>query len=139
MKILAFLQNMYCDNPELVKRIVTEDNWNRLVKKFLFQSFTGKRIIKAFGEELANRIIYDESTDEIADNPYSACKPNIVHIRWALHKHKPDIVITFGGIAYKSVSSVYKGELIRLPHPASRRADTMPRLVTAKLKIERIK
>ena len=85
--IVAFMQNMWVKDPVKVQAMIDRhpDKWNWYVKAFLFSGcITGRRIKQAFGEELANSIIYEECTKEIADNPKTICKPDLKHIEWKI-------------------------------------------------------
>jgi hypothetical protein len=134
MKILAFLQNMWVNEPEKVKELVKTTDWNRLVYWFLFRGCKTGQVIKQVFGELANKIIYDETTREIAGDPKTTFKPDLKHMHLSILKHKPDIIITFGKIAENAMMEYlcnkeyftertadnYSISVIhRLPHPAA--------------------
>lgn len=130
--ILAFLQNMWVTNPASAYGTLARNPklWNGMVKSFLFMGcITGQRIRAAFGADLADKIIYDECTTEIADNPKTICKPDDKHIKFTIEKINPDVVVTFGDIAYKAVRPLFTGKVIRSPHPAARQPGTMAKLI----------
>lgn len=142
MVILAFLQNMWVKNPESSKKTLKRNPkiWNRMVKSYLFTGcVTGSRIKKAFGEDLAFEIIYDECTKELADNPKTICKPDPKHILDTITAIQPDIIIMFGQIAQNAVGKVIAEthcitkhtELhsFKAPHPAARQPDTLSKLM----------
>ena len=130
--ILAFLQNLWVKDPRYTYDFFKKypNSRNNIIKSLLFMGcLTGRRIKKAFGWELADRIIYDECTKEIANNPKTICNPDLEHIKETLNKFKPDRVITFGAIAYKAVSKVFpKDKIFKSPHPAARQKNTMDKL-----------
>lgn len=131
--ILAFLQNLWVKNPVKVQDMFDRnpERRNDLLRFLLFHGgLTGKRIKQAFGEDLAYEIIYEECTKEIANNPKTICKPDLKHIEESLLRIDPDLVITFGDIAYKSIlkNTVYGLTIIKAPHPAARQSDTVHKL-----------
>lgn len=132
--IMGFLQNMWVKDPAKVQAALNRSDdpnvWEFWVKALLFSGcLTGKRIKSAFGS-LADNIIYDECSKEIADNPKTICKPNPDHIKRSLIKHEPNIVIAFGNHAYKALLpfSMYYDMIIKSPHPAARQPDTIQKL-----------
>jgi hypothetical protein len=132
--ILAFLQNAWFKNPAEVKKIFERhpEQRNSLIKKFLFyRSLTGRRLKTAFGEELCEQIIWEESSLEIADNPKAIFPADPAHMRSAIEKHRPAIMIAFGQIAKDGLRPIWKDEsvwsflnggrfTIEAPHPAAR-------------------
>lgn len=131
---MGFLQNMYVKDPAKVQQAINKSDdpnvWEFWVKALLFSGcLTGKRIKAAFGD-LADNIIYDECSREIADNPKTICKADPKHIKRSLIKHKPNIVIAFGNHAYKALQpfSMYYDTIIKAPHPAARQTDTLDKL-----------
>ena len=135
MKILVFLQNMWVKNPDRVKKILDKNPelWNSLCKDFLFMGcITGKRIQNAFGE-LIEFMIFDETTKEIADSPKTIYKPDYMHIMNSVKLNKPNIILTFGNIAFDAVKTSYKMSpgnfatetIIKCIHPAARQPQTI--------------
>lgn len=99
MTIVAFLQNMWVHNQEEWTKFFEShpEKWNAMVKHLLFEkSLTGRRIKSAFGEELVEKIIFEECTMEIASSPKTVIPADLKHITAALERIKPDIVIAFG-------------------------------------------
>ena len=129
---VAFLQNMWVRDPNRVKAMITKDGEelrSRLIEYSLFAGcVTGRRIKKAFGQEALDKIVWEESTREIAGDPKTIFPPDPAHIADVLKKHDPTVVITFGQIAYKAVKPLWTGALLQLPHPAARQPDTINRL-----------
>lgn len=142
MKILAILQNQWFKDPEGIKQMYEEnpERRNRYIQAFLFMGcLTGKRLQKAFGEELCDLIIWEEASPKIAGHASASFPPDPEHICKALLQHRPGIVLTFGKIATEGVLAASKldawqnhlepinFQLLSGPHPAAR-TDPMPRL-----------
>jgi hypothetical protein len=119
--------------------------WNWWCKTLLFQGcITGRRITQVFGQSLIDKMIFDECTKEIADNPRTICKPDYTHICGTLLKFNPSVVITFGKIAEEAVkvvcqaSEFHKIKLIHCVHPACRKSNTLHQMHIAFVKIRKI-
>jgi len=144
MNILAFMQNMWVRNPERVKRAIertpVEDRErfrSLLIERFLFAGcLTGRRLKATFGEELCDRIIWDEASPEIAGDPKTVCPPCEKHILAVIARHKPDVIITFGKVAGTAVYSVWKGRIVCAPHPAARQPDIIQKLKQARADLD---
>lgn len=124
MTIVAFLQNQWVRDPVRVKAMI-EKHGERYRQKFIcFALFagclTGRRIRKAFGEEVVTSITWEETSKEIGDKASAFFPPDFDHINKVLIDTQPDIVIAFGSSATKALQKVWKGKLISGPHPAAR-------------------
>lgn len=127
-KILAILQNQWFRNPGQVKAIYQRypEQRNRLIRDFLFMGcLSGKRLMSALGEELCYQIIWEEASPEIGSYSGSNFGADLVHIRSAIKKHSPEIVVAFGKIAGDAVRLIEAEKKIKLnflygPHPAAR-------------------
>jgi hypothetical protein len=109
-----------------------------LIPQLLFSgSLTGKRLEAAFGD-LCHQITWEEASLEIAGDPMTICHPDPIHIHMMIDYYQPDIVLTFGVVAGEAVASLWSGKLIRAPHPAARRADTLPKLREAAAELRRL-
>lgn len=147
MIILAFLQNMWVRNPERVKAMIAretaesgeqegEELRRRLMTYALFAGcVTGRRLRAAFGQDLCDDIIWEETTREIAGDPKTIFPADYEHIRNALSVHNPSVILTFGRIAHDAVLTVILKDavlsalpLISSPHPAARQPDTIMKL-----------
>jgi hypothetical protein len=148
MKIVAFMQNMWLKNPASFHRgmdsyagdeIRAEAYRRRIIHYALFAGcLTGRRLKAAFGEELCKQIVWDESTREVADNPKTVFPADLIHIRKVINQEKPDVILSFGGIAAKAVHIVLVGMMaeeasfnirhITSSHPAARQPETVVRL-----------
>jgi hypothetical protein len=138
--IVAFLQNMWVRDPDRVRSDIAkygEQHRLRLIQYCLFAGcLTGRRLKTAFGDELLEQIIWEESTREIAGNSRHVFPPDFVHIQAVLAEIKPRVVIAFGRIAGDAVKKVWNGPLVCCSHPAARQADTVGRLHTASVELK---
>lgn len=130
---VAFLQNAYFKDPERVRKSIEkfgDEYRSRLLTYALFAGcVTGRRIKSAFGQEAIDKIIWEESTREIAGDTKTIFPPDAGHIASVLLRYNPTMVITFGKIAYAAVKPLVNGRsLLQLPHPAARQPDTISRL-----------
>jgi len=135
MKVLAILQNQWFKNPAKVREIYERNPElrNRLIARFLFAGcLTGRRLRAAFGD-LCDSIIWEEASPEIGGFSASRFIPDPEHIKAAIEKHEPEIVICLGKVAGDAVRSVCCKTNVRHPavmfgpHPAAR-VDPMPAL-----------
>lgn len=120
-KILAFLQNPGFPedtHPETIRQYNLDDDFRR---KILKQYMTGQRLLKAFGEEVFDQIVWD---NVILQNGTIKKKvpPDMDHIRAVIAEVKPDIIITFGAVAYRAIKDLeeWKGPHFMSPHPNAR-------------------
>jgi hypothetical protein len=126
---------MWVKNPGQVKRAFErhgEDFRLRFMRYALFAGcLTGRRLLSAFGEDLCDQIIWEETTREIAGDAKTIFPPDLQHMRAVIDKHQPALVISFGKIAAEAVPQIWSGPKIICPHPAARQVDTFPRLQRA--------
>lgn len=132
--ILAFLQNMWFKNPEKARAIFERypEKRNALIKTYLFMGCTsGQNLEAALGEEMCQRIVWEEASPEIGGHSASRYRPDPLHISRAISRHDPDIVLAFGKDAGEGVRAAVKlihnrpGTEPRFvvlygPHPAAR-------------------
>lgn len=130
MKILAFLQNMWFKDPEVIRAIFAKypDRRNDLIARFLFmRCLTGKRLKACLGDALCSAIIWEECSPEIGDHSSSAFIADPEHMHNAIRSHNPDLILVLGEIAKEAFSApqlenanldipIFYG-----PHPAARR------------------
>lgn len=136
--VVAFMQNMWVKDPARIRAMLERAPWNqrddlrlRLIRRALFAGcITGRRLKAAFGD-LTDKIVWEEASPEIADNPKTICPPVPRHIEDVLEHHNPDIVITFGKPAGDAVEKIWTCTLIRCCHPAARQPDTISKLKAA--------
>lgn len=127
MKTLGIMQNQWFKDPEWAKSLMqkyAERGKPRhiFIRDMLFFScFTGKKLLKTFGEDLCDYIIWEEVSPKISSHSSSSFPPDIEHLKSILKEHNPDVVITFGKIAKNGLSNVsFTGTVINCPHPAAR-------------------
>lgn len=141
MKIVAFLQNQWFNNPERVRQIFLRQPEARefYIAAFLFMGcLTGRRLQKVFGEQLCEQIIWEEQSPQIGGKASSKFPADACHIRRVIAKHKPDIILAFGQSAKDALleirregschESIATWKLIIGPHPAARMKDLPARL-----------
>lgn len=93
---------------------------------------TGRRLIQAFGEDRCMEIIWEEASPEIGGHSGSRFASDPFHMAEVIRKHKPDVILCFGLVAYNGLAKAcdYLGNLKHRPiicgqHPASRSATVM--------------
>jgi hypothetical protein len=145
MKIVAFMQNMWLKDPESFRRsyerqhalsVAAAENYrSRIIRYALFAGcISGRRLKVAFGDELCDRIIWDETTREVADNPRTILPVDLNHISDRIQDTHAEVIITFGAIARDAVDQIKlpfhrgAGTIINCVHPAARGPDTMLKL-----------
>jgi len=122
--ILAFLQNQWFKDPEAARQVFARhpEHRERLVATYLFMGcLTGRRLLEVFGEELCDEIVWEECSPEIGGKSSSAFPADLDHIRKAIDKHRPDVILAFGKIAGDAMAAIRPlTRVIRAPHPAAR-------------------
>lgn len=133
MTILAFLQNSWFKDPEKAKEVFARhpELRNDLIARFLFAGcLTGRRLMTAFGEELCDRIIWEEASANIGDKSSARFQADHDHIKRAIIKHDPNVILAFGQVASTEVEVVAEGlkreygisiPVMTAPHPAARK------------------
>lgn len=102
MIILVLLQNQWFNEPERVKEIYQQnpEHRNRFVASFLFMGcLTGKRLQQAWGEDLCDKLIYEEASPEITGQASASPPADLQHIIKAILDVKPDVIVTLGRTA----------------------------------------
>jgi hypothetical protein len=144
LKILAFLQNMWVHDPEGVKAMLNrqrecgeftqeqmrEKVRHRLIHYALFAGcLTGRRLKKAFGEELCRQIVWEEGSREIEGKASTFVPPDLEHMLARCREEKPDLVLLFGkanaALCKDVLLAITPSQVICAPHPAARQA-TVP-------------
>lgn len=152
IKIVAFLQNQWFKNPERMEKMyeswkikLPETYRERWIRTWLFYScLTGKRLKEAFGEDLCNKIIWDEVSSKIGGDSSSCFNPDPLHIKWVIQKHNPSVVLVFGNVAQRGVSySLDPHEQAGLkflyaPHPAARGKGIKEKLAKMNVQLKEI-
>ena len=147
MKILAFLQNQWFDDPEGVKAMLnrqrecgeyTQEQMRERVRRRLIHyalfagCLTGRRLKQVFGE-MTNKIIWEEGSREIGGKASSFFPPDDAHIIATVGTEMPDIILCFGSANRKVMQSRFPWPIcgfpvIYMPHPAARHATVMDEL-----------
>jgi hypothetical protein len=130
MKVLAFLQNQWVNEPEKVVAMIarTPKVRPRLIKYALFQSLTGHRLKQVFGDECLEWE-WDNASPQIGSHSASCFPADPEHIKAVLEEHKPDVVLTFGKVASDALKKTCDNfKLIVGPHPAARKDDILAKL-----------
>jgi len=151
MKIVAFLQNLWVKQPERVGKLFADHPEKReyILKSLLFRGGRTGRILQNCLGDFVDKIIWEETTREIAGDPKMIFPADLAHIRRVIEKHETEVILTFGRIAAKAVRLVYEGmraedpnwrrEIIWLPHPCARPAeDAFGAIREARIKLERL-
>jgi hypothetical protein len=152
MKIVAFLQNLWVKDVAHFQKFFERypDQRERMLKKLLFYNCKTGRVLKAgLGEELCEKIVWEESTTEIAGDAKKVFPPDLAHIESVLKKHRPEVVIAIGKVAAQATFMVinrlvsrqslmaWKIEFLSAPHPCARPPlDPLARFKEIRAKIE---
>lgn len=123
-KVLAVLQNTWVRDPERLRAWIAREptKRRRILAMLLFAggSPTGRRLRVALGD-WCERIEWENADPRITDRPDAHVSGDLAHLEKALDEVKPSIVITFGTIAYKTLTqTMWRGYLICAPHPVAR-------------------
>jgi len=106
MKIVAFLQNCWFPPGTSlyhIRRYLINDDFRRKVLK---KGWSGKRLMNAFGEELFDKIIWDNASLEVGATPGHRADADRNHIANVIYNHSPDLILTFGTVARDAVRIV---------------------------------
>ena len=117
MKVLAFLQNPWFPEgtkEEHIEKYRTDDKFRRRV---LAMSETGKRLLKAFGEETYDEIVWDNVAPAHTSHSRGITPADPDHIQAAITSNNPDLVLVFGIHAAKALKGLWYGETKACPHP----------------------
>lgn len=124
VKILAFLQNPYF-HPGTQQRHIdlyaTNQRFHRMV---LERSATGKALVRAFGRELYDEIVWDNASQAHGWLRGHVSPPDPEHMRRRFVEEKPDVVLLFGKQALTGWNEVDVDEknlvVLMAPHPMAR-------------------
>jgi len=150
-KIVAFLQNQYFNDVASAKRTLDyyiehgKDSSDFVRDMLFFGCQTGRRLRAAFGEEFCyENIVWENASPLMGSKPSDKFPPDLEHIWRILVKHKPDIVILFGGEAaagfYRAIQEPawdcgYK--VFSCPHPAHRDGSVIGKLKKLALDVKK--
>lgn len=112
---LIILQNSY--SYVYAGGIWPRSSWLRALDK----SRSGKRL-KTLTNLLPknSRIWFDNTTPIVGDTPSSFVPPDYDHLSSLIKEKMPASIITCGVSAFKAVQKVFSGNIVAIPHPASR-------------------
>lgn len=112
-QVLVLLQNAYTKGS-------LKQGWNyqRWFNEFS-TSRSGQRISTVFEGQL-KAPKYTNCTTKMGDNPDSLLVPMPSHVKSAISRVKPKILLACGAIAEDVAQQVWQGDLIVMPHPAFR-------------------
>ncbi len=136
MKILAFLQNQWFRDPDKIRKMIAEagdaqrqkELRRRLTKWALFAGCkTGRVLNRCLGEDLCERMIWEESSKDIGGHSSASFPADLAHIAECYEEFQPEIVVGFGrtaGDALVALREEYqiptKVVFLSAPHPAAR-------------------
>lgn len=131
------MQNLWVRDPEKVGTMFRRHGEAfrlQFIQYALFRGcLTGRRLKSAFGDD-CKRIIWEESTKQIAGDPKTIFPADHLHMVDVIRTYKPTVIITFGRIAHEALQAVFENHnfagtcVIILPHPAARQATVPARL-----------
>ncbi len=133
MKIIAFMQNQWLrrfNDPAVIEQMFLRypEKRNYLIKHFIFSDcLIGMRLREAFGD-LCDSIIWEEASPFVADSSSDEFVVDIDHIKKAIAKHAPDVIVCFGKAVWLAVREVSDIRVFYAPHPAARLPDIMERM-----------
>lgn len=114
MKLLVVLQNPWA-------RGQLRKGWNPSVwMREMRASRTGRRLVLALprGGEWTVRFV--NASPRLGKDPSALYQPDLAHLRRALRRVRPDVVLACGRLALRGISGVWSGPLVAVPHPAYR-------------------
>jgi hypothetical protein len=155
VKIVAFLQNQWFNDPEGVKAMLnrqrevgeyTQEQMRarvrrRLIHYALFAGcLTGRRLKRAFGE-LTSSIIWEEGSREIGGKSSAFFPPDEAHIRAVIEEEKPDFILCFGASNRPVIEKLYPWptsaiQVFFMPHPAARHATVAQELADGEMALQ---
>lgn len=116
---IIFLQNAWF-LPETVDYLKnkSEKVFEYLWRYALAKSRSGKRLSLMVGD--LSEILIANASPEVGCCSSSRFPADLDHISKTLQKHKPTQVISCGEVASQAVRGLWTGDLLEVPHPASR-------------------
>lgn len=160
MKVLAFLQNMWFKDPEranlLLQRYEKHHNDDgcgreRFIRDMLFlRCLTGKRLQAAFTWDVCAEIIWEESSKDMGGHSAAKFAADPEHMKAVIEKHKPDVIMVFGKVAYDGIMLLKQyptidaylqaiGGVMVGPHPAARGGNVVKELASMATRLANVK
>ena len=149
MKILAILQNTWAENPERVHALLARnaDRRHDVVARLLFASgcLTGRRILTVFGELLKEHQWTFENASTVITGDSGGRPPyNVEHVRGAINRHRPDVILTFGCSAKEALKDMRAARkqttplppVVECVHPAMPKPGWLSLMVGARMRLE---
>lgn len=130
--VVGILQNQWAHDPARVQEMLDRNPVQRhkIIQRMLSTSLSGKRLRAGLGAWF-ERIIWDNASPVVTRKSSSCPGVDGAHVYAVLDKWKPDVVVAFGVAACQCVKALsWDGILLRCPHPASRRRDTVRRIAS---------
>lgn len=129
--VVAFLQNQWFKNPESARKMFARqpDLREVLIRKTLFMgSVTGRNLARFFSQATCDKIIWEETSKNIAGFSAGCFPADFDHIHSVLNKWSPKVVLAFGRVASDALEYIMLSErppwrIVVGPHPASRGSD----------------
>lgn len=83
-------------------------------------SVSGRKLIKILNGVPDELIWVDDTTLEVAAKSSGVKPPDVDHIREVLHERHITMVLACGQQSWKAIDKVWRGSVIKIPHPACR-------------------
>ncbi len=154
MKILTFLQNQWFRDPDKIRRMLAAELDHerqqklrrKLTKWALFAGCkTGRVLSRCLGEDLCERIIWEESSKDIGGHSSASFPADLAHIAECYEEFRPDIVVGFGRTAVDALVALREEyqippnvTFLSAPHPAARHAGVEREIELVRWKIEEL-
>lgn len=137
MTIVALLQNQWFYNADRVRGRYArregepiEQWWARRARwngRYLFGGcLTGRRLLKAFGAQVCDGIIWENVSPKIAGKASECFGVDQSHVDAVMDHFRPDVVLFFGRVAQKA--DVHAPVMLTGPHPAARHGGVVDEL-----------
>lgn len=124
-KVLAFLQNAWFPKDTRLDYITKYLNDDVFRRRVLARSWSGRRLIYAFGEEMFSKIIWDNVSIEVGPYARYKGKPTLEYVKHVLKRHNPDLILTFSGMAEGTIQLFIDQGLVKCPVMTGTHPNTM--------------
>ena len=141
-RVLGLLQNIWVYKGTTARKLESAGLVIRInfVRTYMPATTTGRRLQRAFGTEF-DRIIWENAAKDVATRSSGSPRGCQDHVRNLIEHVDPDVILTFGRTAFKTLQGIWDGPKICGPHPAARRKDTFSGLerMAERLRAMRVK